>query len=156
MIFYCFTFFFFFLMIRRPPRSTLFPYTTLSRSGGSRVGPPRSPSCQRRARRSAMRSSSSPRRLAARPRRPPALAHPQRPSGETRPASQGRSSLNQRQRTLDAADLDHPPTGGRRDSHYERVAALLDPDREPAVLADRNRSGQLSTLLPSSRSRAAL
>src|SRR6266496_5347084 len=30
-------FFFFFLMIRRPPRSTLFPYTTLFRS------PPRAP-----------------------------------------------------------------------------------------------------------------
>src|ERR1019366_10665385 len=30
-------FFFFFLMIRRPPRSTLFPYTTLFRS---RDGPP--------------------------------------------------------------------------------------------------------------------
>src|SRR6266487_6183451 len=30
-IFYC-LFFFFFLMIRRPPRSTLFPYTTLFRS----------------------------------------------------------------------------------------------------------------------------
>src|SRR5215510_15502475 len=29
-----FFFFFFFLMIRRPPRSTLFPYTTLFRSGG--------------------------------------------------------------------------------------------------------------------------
>src|SRR5438270_12117741 len=30
---YCFFFFFFFfLMIRRPPRSTLFPYTTLFRS----------------------------------------------------------------------------------------------------------------------------
>src|SRR6476620_12104777 len=31
---YCcvFYFFFFFLMIRRPPRSTLFPYTTLFRS----------------------------------------------------------------------------------------------------------------------------
>src|SRR5271167_5093803 len=29
-------FFFFFLMIRRPPRSTLFPYTTLFRSTGSR------------------------------------------------------------------------------------------------------------------------
>src|ERR1039457_665190 len=29
--YYCF-FFFFFLMIRRPPRSTLFPYTTLFRS----------------------------------------------------------------------------------------------------------------------------
>src|SRR5256885_16642908 len=32
--FYCtdYFFFFFFLMIRRPPRSTLFPYTTLFRS----------------------------------------------------------------------------------------------------------------------------
>src|SRR6266536_1076486 len=30
---YFFFFFFFFLMIRRPPRSTLFPYTTLFRSG---------------------------------------------------------------------------------------------------------------------------
>src|SRR5256885_13110759 len=29
---FCFTLFFFFLMIRRPPRSTLFPYTTLFRS----------------------------------------------------------------------------------------------------------------------------
>src|SRR5574341_2125055 len=28
----CFLVFFFFLMIRRPPRSTLFPYTTLFRS----------------------------------------------------------------------------------------------------------------------------
>src|SRR5256885_5801990 len=34
-----FFFFFFFLMIRRPPRSTLFPYTTLFRSPSS---PPRS------------------------------------------------------------------------------------------------------------------
>src|SRR5256885_16075657 len=32
------SFFFFFLMIRRPPRSTLFPYTTLFRS---RAGPDR-------------------------------------------------------------------------------------------------------------------
>src|SRR2546429_5917719 len=32
-------FFFFFLMIRRPPRSTLFPYTTLFRSVSSRDGP---------------------------------------------------------------------------------------------------------------------
>src|SRR5215813_15005276 len=31
-------FFFFFLMIRRPPRSTLFPYTTLFRSQGDRLG----------------------------------------------------------------------------------------------------------------------
>src|SRR5256885_12872507 len=32
-----FFFFFFFLMIRRPPRSTLFPYTTLFRSRGARA-----------------------------------------------------------------------------------------------------------------------
>src|SRR2546429_5210926 len=31
-----FVFFFFFLMIRRPPRSTLFPYTTLFRSRARR------------------------------------------------------------------------------------------------------------------------
>src|SRR3712207_7722615 len=37
---------FFFLMIRRPPRSTLFPYTTLfrSRAGVSLAGEPRSTS----------------------------------------------------------------------------------------------------------------
>src|SRR5437870_9544981 len=33
---------FFFILLRRPPRSTLFPYTTLfrSRCGGDRQGPP--------------------------------------------------------------------------------------------------------------------
>src|SRR6266446_8391534 len=36
--------FFFFLMIRRPPRSTLFPYTTLFRSGTSPSS--RSPRCR--------------------------------------------------------------------------------------------------------------
>src|SRR5476651_2848489 len=35
--FFCF-FFFFFLMIRRPPRSTLFPYTTLFRSRARPAG----------------------------------------------------------------------------------------------------------------------
>src|SRR2546425_11246701 len=40
---FIFSFFFFFLMIRRPPRSTLFPYTTLFRSlvtpkGAGRAG----------------------------------------------------------------------------------------------------------------------
>src|SRR3970282_2596227 len=39
----CVLFFFFFLMIRRPPRSTLFPYTTLFRSlGCKRARRPRS------------------------------------------------------------------------------------------------------------------
>src|SRR2546429_1799817 len=37
-----FLFFFFFLMIRRPPRSTLFPYTTLFRSLRCRTSPARS------------------------------------------------------------------------------------------------------------------
>src|SRR2546427_3421600 len=36
--YYCHFLFFFFLMIRRPPRSTLFPYTTLFRSKTERVG----------------------------------------------------------------------------------------------------------------------
>src|ERR1035441_11040305 len=34
-----FFFFFFFLMIRRPPRSTLFPYTTLFRSPAKQYSP---------------------------------------------------------------------------------------------------------------------
>src|SRR3989454_2002637 len=46
-------FFFFFLMIRRPPRSTLFPYTTLFRSprrdhrGRAGRAPPRRPALAR-------------------------------------------------------------------------------------------------------------
>src|SRR5215467_11467832 len=39
----CFLFFFFFLMIRRPPRSTLFPYTTLFRSEHPRAERPTLP-----------------------------------------------------------------------------------------------------------------
>src|SRR2546430_12252646 len=38
---YRLTLFFFFLMIRRPPRSTLFPYTTLFRSGRMGIAFPR-------------------------------------------------------------------------------------------------------------------
>src|SRR5687768_18543594 len=42
---HCYSLFLFFLMIRRPPRSTLFPYTTLFRSDHDRrragaIGPP--------------------------------------------------------------------------------------------------------------------
>src|SRR5256885_10538739 len=39
--------FFFFLMIRRPPRSTLFPYTTLFRSGAPASAPRRASSRER-------------------------------------------------------------------------------------------------------------
>src|SRR6266542_5688222 len=38
LFFFCLFFFFFFLMIRRPPRSTLFPYTTLFRSAAGERG----------------------------------------------------------------------------------------------------------------------
>src|SRR3712207_8213521 len=38
--------FFFFLMIRRPPRSTLFPYTTLFRSRVAAASPPSSASAR--------------------------------------------------------------------------------------------------------------
>src|SRR5215510_15534935 len=38
MLYLIFMVFFFFLMIRRPPRSTLFPYTTLFRPRRRRVG----------------------------------------------------------------------------------------------------------------------
>src|SRR5882757_1409139 len=57
--------FFFFLMIRRPPRSTLFPYTTLFRSDqptatGPARGPRRPPApCRRRADRKSTRLNSS-------------------------------------------------------------------------------------------------
>src|SRR6185437_17149964 len=40
--------FFFFLMIRRPPRSTLFPYTTLFRSPRARSAPRPSRPCPAR------------------------------------------------------------------------------------------------------------
>src|SRR6266550_5399076 len=59
--FFLFFFFFFFLMIRRPPRSTLFPYTTLFRS---RPGPhrrPDSPACGRHSVRPAPAASARPR-----------------------------------------------------------------------------------------------
>src|ERR1043166_9872300 len=49
-------FFLFFLMIRRPPRSTLFPYTTLFRSGSRGRPPAEHPDPVRRCPRSPCRS----------------------------------------------------------------------------------------------------
>src|SRR2546422_10510818 len=63
--------FFFFLMIRRPPRSTLFPYTTLFRSpGGAKDAPPRPHEAPPRPRRDDD-SRHAQRRRRARPLRPP-------------------------------------------------------------------------------------
>src|SRR6266542_5983189 len=60
---FCFLCVFFFLMIRRPPRSTLFPYTTLFRSGlaawpTSVAGPGRTGRSQRPDRKSTRLNSS--------------------------------------------------------------------------------------------------
>src|SRR6266487_6118250 len=60
---------FFFLMIRRPPRSTLFPYTTLFRSG-----PPRSPV--------PARTPAAPARALPRPAGPPRTPRPDAPRSE--------------------------------------------------------------------------
>src|SRR3989440_5369372 len=63
--FHPYAFFFFFLMIRRPPRSTLFPYTTLFRSLATAIGPV--PRRHRRHRR-AYGGRYDPQAAAARPR----------------------------------------------------------------------------------------
>src|SRR5258707_5235886 len=57
-------FFFFFLMIRRPPRSTLFPYTTLFRSVRWRRGRSSAGRVGRRNRASPPHCRSAPRRTA--------------------------------------------------------------------------------------------
>src|SRR3712207_7363286 len=49
-------------MIRRPPRSTLFPYTTLFRSGRARAVEPPEAGAERAARRRAARRPARPRR----------------------------------------------------------------------------------------------
>src|SRR6266496_6011008 len=72
--------FFFFLMIRRPPRSTLFPYTTLFRST------PRRRRASRDARRTAPDRCRAGSRAAARP-------HPRRRSEEHTSELQSRRDL---------------------------------------------------------------
>src|SRR2546429_8939331 len=79
---YIFVLYFFFLMIRRPPRSTLFPYTTLFRSHRSTSG-------------------SGPAPIPAAPPRPRA----RRRRGGWRPAScrQGRSRLDRKSTRLNSS-----------------------------------------------------
>src|SRR5882724_12651655 len=76
MLFQFVFFFFFFLMIRRPPRSTLFPYTTLFRSGpGKRVRQTHIPTEENRKAAARRRCESGDRRRLSRrakfPRAPP-------------------------------------------------------------------------------------
>src|SRR5438876_11262546 len=77
-----FVLFFFFLMIRRPPRSTLFPYTTLFRSQVARRAPPRHP--------------------AAVPRR---IGHAGRVGRDTRRAGRGRAHPDRKSTRLNSS---HP------------------------------------------------
>src|SRR2546430_9417532 len=72
--------FFFFLMIRRPPRSTLFPYTTLFRSSCSRTTTAR-PTCRRPPGRSRCRTSC------------PRTRRPRRESSATRRSEEHTSEL---------------------------------------------------------------
>src|SRR4051794_41756176 len=90
---YTFFMFFFFLMIRRPPRSTLFPYTTLFRSGrrarsrgASTAASPRG--CSTRSRRSEEHTSElqSPVHLVCR------LLLEKKKKNNTQPGSQGIST----------------------------------------------------------------
>src|SRR6266498_5443078 len=60
MDFFSFFVFFFFLMIRRPPRSTLFPYTTLFRPRGCPGSAARAPSARGWCERSLRRRSARP------------------------------------------------------------------------------------------------
>src|SRR3712207_5633210 len=75
--------FFFFLMIRRPPRSTLFPYTTLFRSPAlQRPRRPRTARVGLRFRRSSLRAQAlDARRLRPATRRLPELRDRARPGG---------------------------------------------------------------------------
>src|SRR3712207_4785968 len=101
-------------MIRRPPRSTLFPYTTLfrSRPGRVRLGPP--PRAHRRPGRRAVRGR-HPRGLRARP-----------PAGTARDGPPGGGAFPRRR------DLDHG-----EDSHVtgEAEAAAIPPTRMSALPA---------------------
>src|SRR2546425_10738131 len=101
-------FFFFFLMIRRPPRSTLFPYTTLFRSlapgwGRSRrfALAPR-PRCESRLGRAARRGPARD-RCGPQPRGDIRAAHPREPSPGGRPAWRPREQT--------AAGGGEPPPG---------------------------------------------
>src|SRR2546429_5177053 len=80
--------FFFFLMIRRPPRSTLFPYTTLFRSGGPGRGG--TPSTGGRA---ARRSGRVPGNARTAPTRRPPAPPPRRRSEEHTSELQSRLHL---------------------------------------------------------------
>src|SRR2546425_7008442 len=120
---------FFFLMIRRPPRSTLFPYTTLFRSASWRAGWSRSATCSRTwctpRRTRASGCAAHDRRDLARPRR--------RPRTRLR---RGRGDAARRRRPGGAALLPPPHCGpGPRGARLFRDAgARRAPDRPVSIV----------------------
>src|SRR5256712_12259468 len=109
--------FFFFLMIRRPPRSTLFPYTTLFRSLREAVGPlPRRARCAAGPGGGARTRAPHGPQLASRPDRP-AHGHA-RARGGDRPGDAGR-----------LAHASYPPGGRGRRRRGELAARSADPSR---------------------------
>src|SRR2546426_12680148 len=110
----CFVFFFFFLMIRRPPRSTLFPYTTLFRSStrcrcrDSRTWDPlRSRACIRRSPRRSVARTSTPSRETCAPL-PSAAPRAKPGTGAPLPPDRPPTSTGTRARIALAHELDHP------------------------------------------------
>src|SRR6266511_6273754 len=118
-------FFFFFLMIRRPPRSTLFPYTTLFRSGPApRRATPQATCCSQRRDR---RMPWSARRLPGGPPSPPSawLA-----VNETRPDifDEARDAAGKRDRLRQPRpDVDRRPgdAARQRDRPAQRLPGIL-------------------------------
>src|SRR3712207_9232510 len=82
---------FFFLMIRRPPRSTLFPYTTLFRSSPTR--PPR----RRNSTRAAHKEPAPRGSARAEPARPASTSRPTRRASGRRRSEEHTSELQSRQ-----------------------------------------------------------
>src|SRR6266496_1917416 len=81
---FSFFFFFFFLMIRRPPRSTLFPYTTLFRPDRGRDRAGAGPAGRRRVGPLGPVQPGRPARPAVRGRDPAPVRAARRPPGEAR------------------------------------------------------------------------
>src|SRR3712207_7122295 len=144
----------FFLMIRRPPRSTLFPYTTLFRSRPPLTGPParagpgRWPSGARGRRRPGRPSRRSRRR---RRRRPPRSRPPRRPG--RRRSEEHTSELQSRQYLVCRLLLEK-----KNKEHTRCVAAVggEEPFFVTAALLRALRAGETGLILVDSQAPFAL
>src|SRR2546425_12050052 len=150
--------FFFFLMIRRPPRSTLFPYTTLFRSRLSGLSTPRASA----ARPPSRPTGSSPPRRAT---RPPSLRAPAPTPGRSERSRGG--SLRTRSAATARAGRARTARAGRRRRasreqsrvapHHDREhGAFQDPCPPLPVVARIHRAAPVTGVLPQVEGKAAL